>query len=148
MIWKLIWDVYKIGKGIKDGIDLLDYEDSTERMLYNRVYKDEIDRIVRRAGGNLLDKVVFIENYKKEIAEDEITFRPMLVSDGVKAQIEYALEERYIGDFGHMRMHALHWAVRKYRDEYERHVKEGTTYAFIYEKYGEMLYEQYNRRYL
>ena len=144
-IVKLGWDAFRIATGLKGGAELLDYQKSTETKLYNRVYKDEISKILGNAPQSNLSKANFIKYYKKTITKDEVVNRIYETSDGLQAQIEYALEERHLGNYGHMRMHALHWAVKDHKEEYKKLNMEKKS-DFLYEKYGEYLYKQYKKR--
>jgi hypothetical protein len=148
---KLIWDVGRLAGKAKDAADLMDTEKATERLLYNRVYKDEIISIIEKAGNRELDKPAFMEAYRETITKHEIHSRPLYVSHltGFLAQVEYALEERHIGNFGQLQMHALRWALKKHMKEYEKVFEKGEDVytEFSHEKYGDMLYEQYEKRY-
>lgn len=122
LIVKLGCDLLIIATGLKGGVELLDYQESTESKLYKRVYKDEILRIINKASSTSisnLNQTTFMKYYRQTINKNDVVDRPSQ-TDGLQAQIEYALEERNLGEYGHMRMHALHWAVKDYKQEFEK----------------------------
>lgn len=122
LIVKLGCDLLIIATGLKGGVELLDYQESAESNLYKRVYKDEILRIINKASSTSssnLNQTTFMKYYRQTINKNDVVDRPSQ-TDGLQAQIEYALEERNLGEYGHMRMHALHWAVKDYKQEFEK----------------------------
>lgn len=148
LIVKLGCDLLIIATGLKGGVELLDYQESTESKLYKRVYKDEILRIINKASSTSisnLNQTTFMKYYRQTINKNDVVDRPSQ-TDGLQAQIEYALEERNLGEYGHMRMHALHWAVKDYKQEFEK-IDWQNQKDFLYEKYGEFLYKQYKKRF-
>lgn len=59
------------------------------------------------------------------ITETAVTEGPLYVSQGLLAQIRYALEEGHIGDYEHMPLSGLYWVVRDHREKNEKLYKNG-----------------------